>query len=459
MLTGVLEENVLTALCFSNSATALAARLNRDVFSSRAYKHIADAALNYIERYHEPPRFHLRDLLESRLNKGDEGRLLLRTILDMEKLAPELNVTFVTDSLDRFISLRKLTDSIDKAAEFADRGDLEKGWEEILKGRVPVRHSTGLWLADTNRALRFMEYREEDYFATGISVLDDHGIRPQRKTMLLLIAPTGFGKTWFLVECGKHKKVLHISMEMDEDFVAQRYVQSFLALTDEKAETLELTYFDKDEEGLLLDQYFKSIYAESATEENRKRIVERLQFLERRPPFRIEAFPSGTLSLTQYENYLDTMEQEFDFVPDLVLMDYPDLMKMDGESLRISLNQTFVGIRGIAQARNHALVIVTQGNRGSSTAKTVRANMVTEDWSKAATSDKILTYSQTEEELRQNRARLFVEKGRTKRDKWTVAITQSYATGQFCIDSVRFTKQAQKLLAEVDEDADQQRRH
>jgi replicative DNA helicase len=87
-----------------------------------------------------------------------------------------------------------------------------------------------------------------------------------------------------------------------------------------------------------------------------------------------------------------------------------------------------------------AVVAVTQGNRSSDNARTVTAGMVAEDWSKIGTADTVLTYSQTSEEKEIGLARVLVAAARDARDKYVVMISQSYATCQFCIDSVYMSK-------------------
>lgn len=60
-----------------------------------------------------------------------------------------------------------------------------------------------------------------------------------------------------------------------------------------------------------------------------------------------------------------------------------------------------------------------------------------EDFSKIGTADCAITYSQTAAERQLGLARLFVSNARTDEDKFTILIAQAYATGQFCLDSLR----------------------
>ncbi len=94
-LRGAIEDNVLTLLVWSDQhANELAERVTHELFSTRAYQHIANAALAYIMQFGEPPRSHSRDLLESELRRKDSDTLLAKTIEAMERLFPELNARY-----------------------------------------------------------------------------------------------------------------------------------------------------------------------------------------------------------------------------------------------------------------------------------------------------------------------------------------------------------------------------
>jgi hypothetical protein len=149
----------------------------------------------------------------------------------------------------------------------------------------------------------------------------------------------------------------------------------------------------------------------------------------------IKEFPSGGLTLSGLQFYLDYLEAVERFVPTLMIVDYPDLMKHDPDNLRISIGQSVVGLRGIAQQRNIAMFAPTQGGRATLGAKRVRSRDVTEDISKVFTADNVMTYSQTDAEKRYGLARLNAEHARNTEGGYEVVISQAYSIGQFVLDS------------------------
>ena len=70
----------------------------------------------------------------------------------------------------------------------------------------------------------------------GIEELDSRHVVPNRGGVSLLLSGTGMAKSWFLMHVGKHAvvggyKVVHVTLEMTEPNVMQRYWQSCLGLT------------------------------------------------------------------------------------------------------------------------------------------------------------------------------------------------------------------------------------
>lgn len=437
-------------------------QIDADIFSTRAYREIAKQAISYIERYKKPPGIHIRDLLEDKLRKGDEGKFMRSVINEMEKQHDKINAEYVLTQLDEYIELRSYEKIIEAAADAAQAGNVRAVREALSYQPTMKDGSPGIWLHDIDRMLAFLDIREEDFFSSGVDALDDLGVRPARKTMFMLIAPPKRGKSWHCIECGKrglqHRhKVLHISLENSEELTAQRYIQSLFAMSRENARALRVASFKRDDMGFAAQIDFKQIDPSVLGVEARAEIAAKLKRL-RRARLLIKQFATGTLTIRQLNGYLDRLEREFNFVPDLLILDYPDLMSIDAQMIRVDTGRAVRDLRGIAVTRNMAVVAPTQGNRGSADAKVVSATMVAEDWSKVATADTVCTYSQTSLEKELGLARIMVAAARDAPDGIIVMISQSYKTGQFCLDSARMTASLTsevKRLSGADDDEDE----
>ncbi len=151
---------------------------------------------------------------------------------------------------------------------------------------------------------------------------------------------------------------------------------------------------------------------------------------------RIREFPSGQLTFDMLEKDLDNLRLLYKFEPDIVLLDSPQLMRVDRRREGyLALTELITDLRGLGVNRNLAMCITQQGTAAASKADTLR------DYHGAGTigifniADNGLTYSQTEAEEKHGTARLHAQKVRNDSARFTVCITQHYASGQFCMDS------------------------
>lgn len=450
---GSLEDGVLILLCFSSEhAPLLALKITEPrFFSNPVNQKIAQTSIEYIQKYGSCPGiYQLEYLLEADLQRGESGKLLGKTIHDLSTKVSQVQPQFIFQELDRFLEARKYTTNLMGALELFQEGKNEEAKSLIYKTQSNFQDgSTGLWMRDPGQALSFLDRnQDEDFFTSGVEILDQMGFRPERKTFVFIIAAAKKGKSWFLINVGRgglqhHKKVLHITLEISEEKTARRYIQSIFALTKSEAEQIKVPFFTHDENSLTIQ--FKELQREGIFNK-RKEIQTKLKQWCSCPDWIIKEFPTASLSTEQLELYLDSLEKQKGFKPDLVIIDYADLMQIDASSLRIDTGRLYRELRGIAVRRNFALVSASQGNRESEDAKVVRSTNVAEDWSKIGTADGVLTYSQTEDEYKLRLARLFVAATREEQGRYMVLITQAYPIGQFALDSTIMTP---SLLEEI----------
>lgn len=444
---GSLAENILTLLCFdTNSARIIRGSVDGKIFDNPVFRDIAERASAFVDSYGDAPGDHLPDLFDDVLNNKDDRKanLYKRTFRVLHAAQDGMNPEYVLSRLHEFVRLQKLKGGIMEAVEHMDKNDpvaAELVIQKALNSRV-VAFNKGVSLSDPREALQFFEM-EDEFVPWGVDALDQRSASPARKTMFLLIGPTKKGKSWGLMHAGKtairyRMKVLHITLEMPEHQVCQRYVQSIFSIP-KSDPVVRIPQLITDARGTLIDIDSKEIRRELTlrSEGARVKIAEKLiDTFSSKPPIIVKGFPSGSLTVPELESYLDSLDRFEKFQPDMLVLDYPDIMKLDPKDRRASLSNIFVNLRGLAQSRNFALVVATQGNRESSNAKVVDDTNVAEDYSKIFTADTVVTYSQTAAERVMGLARLFVSNARADADKFMALITQNYAIGQFCLSSM-----------------------
>lgn len=444
-LSGALQENILTLLCFDDEFCKMVRSIiSANLFESSVYKDVAAVAIDYIDQFGEAIKEHLPDALEHVLTGKDKRKAqsYQRTLDNLYLSKESVNSKYVVSQLHKFVRQQQMKSAIVKVMEAIEDGNLDQAEVEMqhgLRSQVGV-FEIGLNMSDTGSALSFMDEIETG-INIGIEEFDKRGVNMRKGEALLIMAPMKRGKSWFLTHIGRQallqrQTVVHFTLENSEKITSQRYVQMFFSMSKRKID-IKVPRFKVDEMGRLTDIYFDELERPTLTDPDMRKNLStkmRKEFMKRTPLI-IKQFPTGMLTISMMEAYLDGLERFHKIVPDVVIVDYPDLMKIDGMNKRIDTGVIYQQLRGMAVQRNFALVEATQVNREGMGAKKVVDTMVAEDVSKIATADAVITYSQTEQEKAMGLARLYASNVRNDEDKFTVLISQAYGIGQFCLDS------------------------
>lgn len=462
-LSGALQENILTSLVFDDkNCKVMRAALTPQLFDSAVFREVAGHAIDFIDQYGETIKEHLPDQLEHILSGDDERKAsTFRKLLDNLYGSRDLvNSDYVMAELHKFVRLQKFKSGLVAAVEAVKDGRIDEA-EVVMQKALnsqSVAFEAGLSLNSAEDIGAVLDAPEEEGFLLGIPELDRRGLYPRRKELTLFIAPRGKGKSWFITHCAKQAmlqrwSVAIVTLEMGEKTYAARFLQSWFSLGRREG-IARVTEFERDGRGNLVDMIRRTVERWALKDDDiRSKLMPRAKKeFARRAPMRIKAFPTHSLTVPQLEAWLDGLERFEKFTPDVICIDYPDLMEMDTKNLRIELGAAIAKIRGIAVRRNAAAVVVSQGNRESETAETVTGNMAAEDISKLATADLVFTYSQTAPEYALGLARLLVEKARNEGAKFSLLLTQAYAIGQFCLDSILLKSDYWDILDDNDED-------
>lgn len=445
-LSGALQENILTLLCFNDAACKIArAAVTPQLFESSVFREVAGHAIDFIDQYGEAIKDHLPDHLEGILNGDDQRKATTykRLLDNLFSNRDSINPDYVVSQLHKFVRLQTFKSGLVKAVEAVEDGRIDEAEVEMqkaMKTQVSA-FSAGLNMSDPNQVAQLFDNLDEPGFDLGITHFDQLGIIPRRKQLTMFLAPRGRGKSWFCVHAAKMAlvqrwTVVIVTLEMSQNRYGARLLQSFFSISERESMTrvarlvhgrdgsLQDIIQEQIERMTLHDQHIRTTITSRVKREFRKR-----------PPLVIKEFPTQGLDMAGLRAYLDALERHEHITPDLLIVDYPDLMKHDSNNKRVELGLLVEQLRGVAVERNCAVVAPTQSNAAGEKATTVQTSDVAEDLSKMATADTVYTYSQTPAEKKLGLARLLAGKDRNHKDGASVLITQGYGFGQFCLDS------------------------
>ena len=469
-LGGTLQECLITLLTHSDEHGKIVANMIDPSLFEGDYRVVAERAIDFWRVNGRAPGVHAPDMLSNILEdpKDRRARTFRALLSSMLHMYETINAEYVLSELRTFVKLQRFKDAVQRSAERLSSNqelalsEVEELWADLLKSRDEVM-DPGMTLQDVDRLVDYLKTSKSD-FVTGIDQLDRGGVVPARGTVFLILAPTGFGKSWGLIHLGKHallqrKRILHISLEMSEDQVTQRYYQSLLAVPKRETGPVELSSFIKNTEtGRLegIDSYEVTPQFSLDSDSIREELNAHSRLFRGRVELLlIKRFPTRSLTIKQLAGYLDYLESSQGFIPDMLALDYIGIMKTDASDHRISLGRTFEEFRGLCVERNIAGVTAHQISREGAAARTASTLYVAEDWSLVGSADIAVTISATRAEHRLGLARIGVDKVRDEEDKFTVLVTQNYKTGQFVIQSIQLNEKYFDILKDInDEDED-----
>jgi hypothetical protein len=463
-----LQESIVTLLALRNDKpTKIISTLIDPVWFEFPYREIVVRCLEYWKQYGNAPLAHIEDIFDDILGNTEHRNFERYTKLfnNMLEEEPGQNSEFIKSRIYEFAERQILRKSIVEAAQILMKSENKDNIDKCktILAKVTNFHrdyeDLGFTLSQTDRSLAFLDAQtENDKLFLGIKELDDEGICAVKKEMLLFIAPRGKGKSMFMDHVGLRAigispiwNALHMTLENSETNTAQRYIQSEFNLA--KRDNLPfLTEFRREGDNVVEFSRYRNTARvikpkpnqsfEDHLAEFKREFSEKIKTwgghknYNKFDHLRIKKFPTSQLSFEQYENFLDQLAEVCGFSPDIVLLDYPKLMDyIQFNDPRISLGLLFQKLRGSAEKRNYALVVVSQSNRIGEGAKLTRGIHVAEDITQMDTCDTAITYSQTDDERDLGLARLYVDKARNERGGFTVLISQDYATATFCLDS------------------------
>lgn len=226
----------------------------------------------------------------------------------------------------------------------------------------------------------------------------------ERGTLTTFIAPTGAGKSMFLVNCGaagiaNGLNVLYVTCEMADYKI-----------------------------GIRFDSYFSgveinNIPSQLSEVEGRVRDVVKGRLF-------IKEFPTKTASVQTIRNYIQRLQATKGFVPDMVVVDYADLLRGSrgyGDK-RFELEGVYEELRAMSQEFNVVLITADQTNRSGLDMEIVTIGQIGESYAKATVCDLIMTISRRPEDKQFNTGRLFVAKSRLGQDGIVYPFTLNTAT-------------------------------
>lgn len=301
------QEKIVQALLFDKPwAKQMSEILSEEYFTKQYLKHLTSKIFGYYRQYKKipSPDYLSQEIKDELANGGDE--VLSRNIVGFLKRVisnPDSgDLPGVQAKVFDFCKFQAYKDAMERTALELKDHNYSSMMSHIKKaataGETP---DLGLnYLEDIDARLT---ENIEGLCPSGIPELDrilNGGLK--EKKLGIVMAPTNCGKSQFLVHIAAHavklgKKVVYYTFELDENEVGRRFDSHFTQIS--------------------INDIFK----------HKEEIKEVCKELKANSHLLIKYYPSHAASVMTIRSHIEKMKMQNGFVPDLICVDYPDIMK------------------------------------------------------------------------------------------------------------------------------------
>lgn len=333
--------------------------INPSYFLDERHQLLCRIVFQNLDKYRiVPPRtIVIQELKDAMANRDDNAKYhyFAEAELIYKKYVPGLDTRQVfLDKILTFAKLMGLKDAFNKSLDLIRKDpESEKTWidiQEILKKAILVERNfeVGLDYFQTfEERYERMEKEEEsrEHFTSGFEMIDGAliGGGPHRGEIYSWIGLSGSGKSLALVGAALKnviqlgKKVLYVSLEMDQDSIAERF--------DAQLSNVEINSLQEKKD--LVRSAFEDF---SRDKKDRRLLI-------------IKQFPAGSMTVNTLRAYLHQLYMT-DFKPDLVVIDYiGEMQDYPGMPTYESRYRIVRDLRGLATEDDVCIFTAMQPNK------------------------------------------------------------------------------------------------
>lgn len=386
-----------------------------DYFEFPIHGKIYSAVRDYYDKYKKLPN---DDFIEQELRATKSEKEHISDFTDELNYINRLDTSacdgedYYLDIIEDFAKKEAMKDAIKQSLTLIKENRMDET-EALVRQALTVSRTVDIGQSYFNdvkeRWDRTYNAEEADKFKTLLPSLNrslEGGLG--EKELAMVIAPPGVGKSLWLVNQAvqsmiEGRKVLYVSLEMSEDKIAQRF---------DSVATLIPQGQLKDPSAQL-------------------KVGERLSIFQNNFPdskLVIKEFPTGQATVNTLRALMVQLKNYEDFEPDVVIVDYLELMRPVRENQHEYQAQQRIAeeLRGLAMENKFLVWTATQTNRQGRAVKVITDAELGDSYGKIRTCDFAVSLNQSEEEFDTGRMRAYVVKSRNGRPRFTVPMEVDY---------------------------------
>lgn len=379
--------------------------INPNFFELEANQWIVETTLEYFGDYKVLPTLEVFKVEMNKSIKDDTLRTsVVESLRGVFQKMQDNDLDYIKDSFLDFAKNQTLKSAIIRSVDLlqiGQYGEIKVLVDNALRSGQPktVGHD---WKKDFEK--RLMK-DARDTVPTGWDALDTLiGGGLAGGELGVIIAPSGVGKSWALATIGANalkagKKVVHYTLELNENYVGLRYDTIYTGIEPGK-----------------IPEHPEMI----------KELVEKIS-----GEIIIKYYPARTITSHTIQAHVQQMAS-LGFKPDLIIVDYADLMSATAktDARYQELGAVYEELRGLAGELQIPIWTASQTQRSAIQDDIIQADKIAESYSKIMTADLVLSISRKLEDKVHKTGRAHIIKNRFGADGQTFPMIIDASVGK-----------------------------
>jgi len=397
---------VITALLVDKSfLQQISDMLQSKYFESEANNWIVTTIQEYFEEYKSSPTLEVMKVKMEKIDNDVLKTQIIQHLKDAWKYTEAEDLEYIKDQALDFCKNQEIKRAILSSVELLKSGkydEIKTNIDDAMKAGADkdIGHDYMTSIEERyTEAVRFVQATPWDV----INELLDGGLG--KGELGVMVAPAGIGKSWALMNVGadavkKGKTVLHYTLELNEAYVGLRYDSVITGIANQN-----LKHYQDD-------------------------IKEQLSKLK--GELIIKHYPTKSVSVMGIRAHVEKCIMQ-DKKPDVIIVDYADLIRGHGQEKRHELEGIYEDLRGMAGEYEIPVWTASQANRSALEEDVIDASKISESYGKVMVADFVLSLSRKIQDKLAGTGRWHVIKNRFGPDGITLPSKMNLSNGQFNI--------------------------
>jgi replicative DNA helicase len=376
--------------------------LSDEFFENTSHQWIIKEILKYFNKYHTVPSM---DAIKVEVQKIDNEVLKIaikEQLVQAYRESEHTDIQYIKDEFLGFCKNQQMKKAIVTSADLLVTNDFDSIRQIILNALKigEVRSIGHEYEKDVET-----RYREDNrgpipFPWDTFNNITQGGIG--KGELGIVFGNPGGGKSWAVIAMAAHAaklgyNVLYYTLELSETYVARR-----------------------------IDANILNIPVDQIT----KHRAEIEQIVENLPgKIKIKEFASGKTTLDNIEQHIEQLKTQYEFIPDIIFIDYIDLLKNTARDRLEGTEDIYTSVRGLARELGLPIVTPSQANRTGAKSDIIEGDNIAGSYSKLMIGDIVVSLARNRKDKLEGTGRWHIMKNRLGADGMTFASKIDTSTG------------------------------